>query len=74
MKHTAKSIGDLVKKTRKSLGLTQKDLALGSGTGQRFISDLEQGKPTCEIEKSLTVLNTLGIKIEFKPPAPIKKG
>ena len=68
MKHTAKSIGELVRRTRKSMGVTQRDLALTSGTGMRFISDLEQGKPTCQIEKTLLVLNTLGIRIELLPP------
>jgi len=69
MKHTAKSIGELVRRTRKNMGVTQRDLALTSGTGMRFISDLEQGKPTCQIEKTLLVLNTLGIRIELLPPA-----
>ena len=30
----------------------------------RFISDLENGKPTCEIEKVLKVVANLGIKLE----------
>ena len=50
------------------MGVTQKDLALTSGTGLRFIIELEQGKPTCQLEKALTVLNTLGIGMELVPP------
>ena len=73
MKYAAKHIGKLVRATRKSLGLTQKDLALTSGTGLRFIIELEKGKPTCQIEKTLTVINTLGIRIELTPPAPPKE-
>ena len=69
MRYNARDIGNLIRKTRHSMGVTQKDLALTSGTGLRFIIDLEQGKPTCQIEKTLTVLNTLGIKIELTPPA-----
>jgi y4mF family transcriptional regulator len=69
MKHTPKTIGELVKNTRKTMGVTQKDLALTSGTGLRFIIELEQGKPTCQLGKVLTVLHTLGIKIELVPPA-----
>ena len=68
MKSTPKSIGELTKHTRKSLGVTQKKLALTSGTGLRFIIDLEKGKPTCQLGKVLVVLQTLGIKIEFVPP------
>ena len=52
------------------MGVTQKDLALTSGTGLRFIIELEKGKPTCQLEKALAVLNTLGIKIDLIPPRP----
>lgn len=69
MKHTPNTIGELVKSTRKRMGVTQKDLAMTSGTGLRFIIELEQGKPTCQLGKALTVLQTLGIKIELVPPA-----
>ena len=72
MNNTAKQIGEFVKKTRKSMGVTQKRLALTSGTGLRFIIELEQGKPTCQLEKALTVLHTLGIKMELTPPAARK--
>ena len=65
---TAETIGTLIQQTRKQLGLTQKELSLTSGTGLRFIIDLEKGKPTCELEKVLNVLQTLGIKLRFIPP------
>lgn len=63
MLSTPEELGGLVKKERKSMGLTQAELALASGTGMRFISDLENGKPTCQIGKTLTVLKTLGIRL-----------
>ena len=69
MKHTTGDIGKLIRETRKKLGLTQKVLALTSGTGMRFIIELEKGKETCEVGKALTVLNTLGIKMTLTPPA-----
>lgn len=62
----SKEIGSIVKNTRKKLGVTQRDLALTSGTGLRFIIELEQGKPTCQLEKVLTVLKTLGLQIVIK--------
>lgn len=68
MKHTADTIGEMVRTTRKSMKLTQPDLALTSGTGLRFIVDLENGKPTCQIGKALQVLNALGIIIQLTPP------
>ncbi len=71
MKYTSEHIGKIVKDTRKAMGVTQADLALTSGTGQRFISDLEKGKVTCQIGKTLTVLHTLGIRIEFKIPVDL---
>lgn len=69
MEQTPESIGRLIRSTRKALGVTQKDLAMTSGTGLRFIVDLERGKPTCHIGKALTVLRTLGIRIDLVPPA-----
>ena len=69
MKLTAKQIGQQIKVTRKSLGVTQKNLAMTSGTGLRFIIELERGKATCQLGKVLTVLNTLGITILMTPPA-----
>ncbi len=69
MKYTPAEIGDLVRDTRKRLGVTQKDLALTAGTGLRFVIDLERGKETCELGKSLRILQTLGITLALTPPA-----
>ncbi len=73
MKYTPKQIGELVKSIRKQMGATQKELAMTSGTGLRFIIELEQGKPTSQIGKVLTVLNTLGVTVSLTPPAAIPK-
>jgi y4mF family transcriptional regulator len=69
MKYTTQAIGQIIRENRKRLGVTQKDLALTSGTGLRFVIDLEKGKETCQIGKVLTVLQTLGIQIALTPPA-----
>lgn len=69
MRYTTADIGKIIRETRKKLDVTQKALALTSGTGLRFIIELEKGKQTCEIGKALTVLNTLGIKMTLTPPA-----
>ena len=68
MSLTPEELGRIVKKERKAMGLTQADLALTSGTGMRFISDLENGKPTCQIGKTLTVLKTLGLRLALSSP------
>lgn len=62
---SAFDIGRKVKQQRKRLGMNQAELAMVSGTGVRFISDLENGKETCEVGKMLQVLASLGIKIDF---------
>lgn len=73
MLYHSNEVGEFVKKTRKSLGVTQRALALTSGTGLRFIIDLEKGKPTCQLEKVLTVLRTLGIRIRLDSPTMTEK-
>jgi y4mF family transcriptional regulator len=69
VKYTPKDLGKIVRETRKKLGVTQKDLALTSGTGLRFVIDLEKGKETCQIGKALTILHTLGIRLALTTPA-----
>ena len=63
----AKQLGALIKNRRKRLEMNQADLALVSGTGVRFISDLENGKETCEIGKVLKVLENMGMDLVFQP-------
>jgi HTH-type transcriptional regulator / antitoxin HipB len=74
MRYTPKDLGKIVRDTRKKLGVTQKDLALTSGTGLRFVIDLEKGKETCQIGKVLTILQTMGIKLVLTPPPTPTKG
>ena len=61
---SAQDIGKLVKEARKAQNFTQVQLAQLSNVGTRFLSDLENGKPTCEIDKVIKVLANLGIKLE----------
>ena len=72
MNYTVQGIGQIIRESRKRLSVTQKDLALTSGTGLRFIIELEKGKETCQIGKVLTVLQTIGIQIALTPPAVTK--
>jgi len=68
MSLTTYDLGETIRLTRKKLGITQRELALTSGTGLRFIIDLESGKATCQLAKALTVIETLGIKLELRLP------
>ena len=63
----SKEIGKTIRTTRKQLKLNQDDLALSAGTATRFISDLENGKPSCQLEKTLDVLKALGLSISIRP-------
>jgi HTH-type transcriptional regulator / antitoxin HipB len=65
MIQSSENIGCYIRKVRKELNVTQKDLALTAGTGLRFIIDLENGKPTCQIGKTLQVLRVLGIQLNL---------
>lgn len=62
---TAEVIGKEVRAQRKRLRMNQADLAMVSGTGVRFISDLENGKASCELGKALSVLQHLGLEIRI---------
>lgn len=57
------SLGNLIRTKRKEMKLTQQELAGASGTGLRFISELEQGKSTCQIGKIMQVLEMLGVEL-----------
>ena len=63
---TIKDIAEFIKTKRKEQNLTQIELAQLTNVGVRFLSDLENGKPTCEIEKVLKILNNLGAKINIE--------
>jgi len=60
---SARDFGGAIREKRKALGWTQTELAARSGTGERFIVELESGKPSCQLEKSLIVARTVGIEI-----------
>ena len=60
---TMKDIGKLIRDIRKQQGVTQEELAGISGTGRRFISDVENGKNTTQTGKLLLVLKALGLNL-----------
>lgn len=61
----AKSFGEAVRKRRKDLGYTQAFLSEFSGMSVTFISDLENGKRTIELEKAIRLANLLGLDINL---------
>lgn len=58
---TAPEFGAQLMRARRALGLTQRDLALAIGVGERFIVDLECGKPTAQLGKALAAAKAAGM-------------
>jgi transcriptional regulator with XRE-family HTH domain len=57
----AQAFGALVRNRRRALKMTQDQLALATGVGRRFLIELEAGKPSCQLGRSLLVAKALGL-------------
>src|SRR3974377_2248352 len=53
----------LSRSRRKAMQMRQDQLALASGVGRRFLIDLESGKPSCQLGRSLLVAKALGLDL-----------
>ena len=60
-------LGNLVRKAREDIKLSQQGFADLAGVGRRFVSELENGKPTLELGKVLKVAHAAGISLFAKP-------
>ena len=58
----ALAFGSLIRSRRKALKMRQDQLALATGVGRRFLIELEGGKPSCQLGRSLLVAEALGLK------------
>lgn len=72
---TASAFGSLIRSRRKALNMRQDQLALATGVGRRFLIDLEAGKPSCQLGRSLVVAQALGLNpadiiASGSPPVP----
>lgn len=70
---TIAEICNIVRATRKAAGLRQDELAGAAGVGLRFIVDLEAGKPTAQVGKTLQVLSALGCSLDVTPPPDTRR-
>ena len=59
----AASLGNVIRSRRKELNYTQGYISEITGLSVSFLSDLENGKPTAEIGKTIEVINLLGLDI-----------
>jgi HTH-type transcriptional regulator / antitoxin HipB len=60
---TAEEFGLLIRKGRRALGMTQRDLALVINAGERFVVELEAGKGTSQLGKALAAAQAVGVQI-----------
>lgn len=61
------NLADFIKNKRKSVKLTQPELAEKAGVGLRFIRELEQGKETLRLDKVNQVLQLFGYEVGAVP-------
>ena len=59
---SALAFGSFIRSRRKALKMRQDELALATGVGRRFLIDLEAGKPSCQLGRSLLVAEALGLR------------
>jgi|SRR5579862_6817565 transcriptional regulator with XRE-family HTH domain len=57
----AQAFGSIIRSRRRALNLRQNQLALATGVGRRFLIELEAGKPSCQLGRSLLVAHALGL-------------
>jgi HTH-type transcriptional regulator/antitoxin HipB len=60
---SAADLGKAVRDRRKQDGLTLVEMAGLTNVGVRFLSELENGKPTIRLDKLLRVLSALGLQL-----------
>jgi y4mF family transcriptional regulator len=60
-------LGEAIMRRRKSLNLTQKDLAAFANCSEPFLVHLEAGKPTVRLDKVLDVLGVIGLELYITP-------
>ena len=65
--HSSSDLGLAIKLCRKEQQLNQTHLAGIANTGNRFIVELEQGKPTVQLQKVIEVLDLLGLDLIVRP-------
>ena len=70
----AKDFGAAIRRARHERGLSQVKVAELSGCSQRFVSELERGKPTAEIGKAFAVARQVGLVLATGQPPSSSHG
>ena len=71
---TSEQFGHLVRAARRHAGLTQAEAAALCGVSTPFLSHLENGKATIQLDKALHVAAQLGLQLVLQPGAPAGAG
>ena len=66
---SSSELGAIVREQRKRLALKQLDIAGLGNTGNRFIVDLENGKPTVQLQKVFDIMDLLGLELVVRAKA-----
>ena len=64
---SARQLGVLIREERRRRGMTQQQLAGRSGTGQKTISQIENGNEGASLETVFHLLGVLWLEIRFAP-------
>ncbi|MCA8973973.1 MAG: type II toxin-antitoxin system Y4mF family antitoxin [Planctomycetes bacterium] len=64
------ALADAVRRRREELGLRQVELAELANCSTRFVHTVESGKATVRLDKLLTVLQVLGLQLQFARGKP----
>jgi y4mF family transcriptional regulator len=59
-----------LRRRRRELGLTQEELAELAGVSTRFLHDLENAKPSVQLDRVLAVAETLGLELHWRVHRP----
>jgi HTH-type transcriptional regulator / antitoxin HipB len=65
--NSSETLGAYIRMQRKKLGLKQLEVAGLGNTGNRFVIELESGKPTLQLQKVLDMIDLLGLELTVRP-------
>jgi transcriptional regulator with XRE-family HTH domain len=73
--YTSEELGRIIRFKRKEIGVRQEVAAGMAGVGTKFLSQLENGKETAELGKTLQVLRKMGLEVYIFPRSanPLKE-
>lgn len=59
-------LGNIIKERRKTLSITQRELASLAGVGINTLTKIERGEANPSLKVLINILNTLGLEIDIR--------